>query len=1484
MKTIIHSFLRKATLLLLVCFAGFSLQLTAQNGKQHQTDLSVGQPYGPGTVYQRLVNAMVTTVVANSVISELKFTLTNPEQIARVSLFRSDNSLPDFTNAAILFGAPIVDPTGTITFTGSYTQASATTKLSFYLLVDIKPTATVGTTIDAVFTSVTIAGTAYTPSAMTNDKTPVIAANLTGTKTVKATGGDYANLNDVIKAINDLGVGDGGVTFEVENGKTFNHTSISYNLSLIRQTGTATKPIVIKRSATNTSAAKPIINCPATGSAGDCMIGVVGVDYLTIDGLDFRATGTSATVMFEKPIYFNGMTDNGCSYNEVKNCVINAGETFNKERIYAISFNSKATQAEGTNNFNKIHHNEISNVDAAVDFNNRLTLSFYDDGNEIYNNTITGQFGTEAAGIKVSYCKNTKIYNNVLDGAGVTVAYGDRHGIATGGATNTGYLHIYGNVVKNMSINKQSSLFGITANAPTVLIYNNVVSNLTNTFPLTAGKNIIGINLGTDNTLMPAHELYHNSVYLNQTLTNSLQITAAVGCITTNALTITMANNIFVNNSVTGTAANNYVVFIQYKDLTKLSAASNNNLYYANDPASTRFKFSNSTYATFDLYKAASIAVSGMENRELNSVSGSPIFVNAANNDLSITNVASPANNAGKTVASVTTDILGNARHATTPDMGAYEFGAVAATPTISTTGTLSAVNTTYGTPSASPTSFNVSGANMLAGILVTPPAGYEVSLASGSGYGATVTVGAAGTISSTPVYVRLLATATVAGSPYSGNIVLSSSTATSVDVATVSSTVSAKGLTISGITGANKPYDGTTTASFTGTAVYSGLENGETPTVTGTPIASFANATAGDAKTITISGYTAPSANYTITQPTLSGNITKVALTITAANQTVAYGTLATTVTGAGTYTPTGFVNGEGAGEITGSVTYTTNFTNSTAVAASGISITPVVTGLSATNYSFTPANGTITITEADVTVSSANTLVNSLTLSPLSNVTVSGTGSLVINDDIDVASVNVAAGGKITINSGSDLDATLTLESTETATATLLDEYTVPTVSAIVKQHVSAGRNWYMSAPVSAADYSWLNRGTSVQEWNEATKAWVIKSSGTLTPGKGYIQVATSTPSVTGTTGTVDVNGTTNSGNVSITVSRTESGSSRGFNLVGNPYPSYLKWTGTNGFITDAGNAGISSSFWFRTKNTGNAYVFTTYNGTSHTVVGGTGVSGILNEYIPPMQAFWIRVDENVAKTTHNVNLTFKNTMRVHGAADNNKFRAPKADERRSLRLVLANGTQADESLIYFDAAAANAYDNYDSPKMLNNSNVLPDIYSMVGTERMAINGLTEPTDNMELPLGFTLKAAATGLKLKVSELSNFASGARVYLLDKEQNAQTELTAESEYTFDIDASTTNNESRFALLFRAPGVATGIDNAENAKANVYVNAANQIVIDSQVGNYYAVYNALGQQIENGILNAKHETRNIKQGAGVYVVRVNNHSTRVIIK
>jgi gliding motility-associated-like protein len=89
--------------------------------------------------------------------------------------------------------------------------------------------------------------------------------------------------------------------------------------------------------------------------------------------------------------------------------------------------------------------------------------------------------------------------------------------------------------------------------------------------------------------------------------------------------------------------------------------------------------------------------------------------------------------------------------------------------------------------------------------------------------------------------------------------------------------------LSITGINGANKIYDGTTNALINGTASYIGLVLADAGlSVAGSPSFNFNDKNVGTSKPITVTGFAAPSANYILTQPTgLSGNITPKAATI---------------------------------------------------------------------------------------------------------------------------------------------------------------------------------------------------------------------------------------------------------------------------------------------------------------------------------------------------------------------------------------------------------------------------------------------------------------------------------------------------------------------------------------------------------------------------------------------------------------------------
>jgi hypothetical protein len=174
-------------------------------------------------------------------------------------------------------------------------------------------------------------------------------------------------------------------------------------------------------------------------------------------------------------------------------------------------------------------------------------------------------------------------------------------------------------------------------------------------------------------------------------------------------------------------------------------------------------------------------------------------------------------------------------------------------------------------------------------------------------------------------------------------------------------------------------------------------------------------------------------------------------------------------------------------------------------------------------------------------------------------------------------------------------------------------------------------------------------------------------------------------------------------------------------------------------------------------------------------------------------------------------------------------------------------------------------------------------PEIFTQIGNEKLVINGLNTIPYNTEIPLGLVTKQVGN-FSIAANELLNFESGTRVILKDKLNPAiETELTPETVYNFNAPITAASTD-RFSLIFRAPGVTTGSNNIGNVKTQVFVNAVNQITIVAPEKSSYSIYNAVGQIVENGRPTSNSQTSNFKLSAGVYVVKVNNQSTRVIVK
>jgi len=102
---------------------------------------------------------------------------------------------------------------------------------------------------------------------------------------------------------------------------------------------------------------------------------------------------------------------------------------------------------------------------------------------------------------------------------------------------------------------------------------------------------------------------------------------------------------------------------------------------------------------------------------------------------------------------------------------------------------------------------------------------------------------------------------------------------------------ITAAPLTITGLAIANKIYDGSRTATRTGTAALSGLVGGESLVLGGTVTADFNDKNIGTGKAVVVSGYTvsdsgaSKASNYALSQPTgLTGDVTVKNLTVTGA------------------------------------------------------------------------------------------------------------------------------------------------------------------------------------------------------------------------------------------------------------------------------------------------------------------------------------------------------------------------------------------------------------------------------------------------------------------------------------------------------------------------------------------------------------------------------------------------------------------------
>lgn len=471
----------------------------------------------------------------------------------------------------------------------------------------------------------------------------------------------------------------------------------------------------------------------------------------------------------------------------------------------------------------------------------------------------------------------------------------------------------------------------------------------------------------------------------------------------------------------------------------------------------------------------------------------------------------------------------------------------------------------------------------------------------------------------------------------------------------------------------------------------------------------------------------------------------------------------------------------------------------------------------------STTGANSWVNATSSPTATAASILIAHNITISSnltAGNSTINTGASLIVNPNIQFST------GTLTNNG------TLTLKSDANGTATLLNSGTVSGSGIYnVEQYLAHARNWYVSSPLTAANVP--TSGYNIHRRNEADATWDPVSSGTFTPGLGYVAL----PTAAGATLTFS-GGTINTGNVAVAL--TKSGAiSNGFNLIGNPYPAHLTWLKA---FTDENVALIEPTIWYRTNagtaNNSGQWSFQTFN-----AFIGEGVPSSTTGKIPPMQAFWVR-----AKTAGTLTL---NSTLTRSHETGNPLKAPKVEQMPKVRLQMSNEVYTDELLLYFNENASDGFDAYDSRKMFIN-NTVSEFYTLAENEKLVINGRQHLLDNTIVPLGINI--ANTGnYVIRANEISNIPTNMQVLLRDNVTSEDFDLQNSEGKTLTLNKE--NEISRYSLVFKVVGGTTDTQLANTKDWQIEKIGSN--VFTARVSNTnnkpsrLVVYNGLGQKVQD---------------------------------
>ena len=472
-----------------------------------------------------------------------------------------------------------------------------------------------------------------------------IYAQLSGSYSIPGT--PFATIKSAVDSLNTVGVGTGGVTFNVSTGYTENTTSSI----TITATGTSSNQIVFQKSG---GGANPVVTRTDAGSlatsvrggAGDAVIRIEGSDYLTINGIDIAATdqGIEYGFLTHKP----GGT-NGCQNVTITNCTVTLtkGASAYVAGIYigngATSVSSSAgvivTSSSGTNSNIVLTGNTIQNVHNGILSIGSSATGFYDSdiiigqsgaGNIIQN--FGGGVADTSFGVFFSYVNNPTAAYNTIDnaaGGGVShtynmfqiffavvsgdiVASNNILAMNNSSTRNSNFIFNRNNTVNSETYNNNT--FSGTFNTGTQTLINTFSNNTPN--KTASGNSVIGITKtgGSFNGYNAAGSPAGGTETITNNNFSNITVTAGVGtsnnliyCVTSTTHNIVISNNIFSNINVSGSGTI-YVINARESNINQINNNQISNVSFGGTIYGINFSGLNASVYNNNIYGLSSTA------------------------------------------------------------------------------------------------------------------------------------------------------------------------------------------------------------------------------------------------------------------------------------------------------------------------------------------------------------------------------------------------------------------------------------------------------------------------------------------------------------------------------------------------------------------------------------------------------------------------------------------------------------------------------------------------------------------------------------------------------------------------------------------------------------------------------------------------------------------------------------------------------------